>query len=435
MIFTETGIGGAWLIEMERLKDERGFFARTWDGKEFEANGLNPNLAQCSISYNRARGRLRGLHYQAAPHEEAKLVRYTAGAIFDVVVDLRAESPTFRGWFGTELSAENRHALYVPVGCAHGFLTLTDDSEVSYQISEPYVPEASRGFAGTTQHSRSPGRSRSSRSMSATRPIRTSSWKASGSLERRRRAFRGGGRHDARLHAGALSNLSEHRRRRSEGDARCGRAPDPADDPRGPERHRGLGLDGARRMEHPGRVCRAGRAAGPRLSRVEPARRELQRARTGGQCRSLRSSTVQLHTCSAARAAGLPRRPAASREGEFEEYHSSADNLDFVRPESLEEALEALIEILAMLEVDRRYVNLMPKGEPQLGKRGLYPTVGGSAAQEEQLAMLWVLNQSDGGRSLLDVAERSGMPFEALRRSAVKLAEAGLLIEVDGDLP
>ena len=103
---------------------------------------------------------------------------------------------------------------------------------------------------------------------------------------------------------------------------------------------------------------------------------------------------MQLHTCSAARAAGLPRRPAASREGEFEEYHSSADNLDFVRPESLEEALEALIEILAMLEVDRRYVNLMPKGEPQLGKRGLYPTVGGSAAQEEQLAMLWVLNQS-----------------------------------------
>lgn len=145
MIFAETGIGGAWLIEAERLEDERGFFARTWDGKEFEARGLNPNLAQCSISYNRARGTLRGLHYQVAPHEEAKLVRCTAGAIFDVVVDLRAESPTLRGWFGTELSAENRRALYIPEGCAHGFLTLTDDSEVSYQISEAYAPGAGRG--------------------------------------------------------------------------------------------------------------------------------------------------------------------------------------------------------------------------------------------------------------------------------------------------
>ena len=145
MIFTETGIGGAWLIEVERLEDERGFFARTWDGTEFEAHGLNPDLAQCSISYNRARGTLRGLHYQSAPHEEAKLVRCTAGAIFDVVVDLRAESPTFRGWFGTELSAEKRNALYIPEGCAHGFLTLTDDSEVSYLISEPYAPGAGRG--------------------------------------------------------------------------------------------------------------------------------------------------------------------------------------------------------------------------------------------------------------------------------------------------
>jgi dTDP-4-dehydrorhamnose 3,5-epimerase len=145
MIFRATGIDGAWVIEAEQLGDERGFFARTWDADEFAERGLNPRLAQCSISYNRARGTLRGLHYQAAPFEEAKLVRCTAGAIFDVVVDLRPESSSFKGWFGEELSAENRRALYVPEGCAHGFLTLADDSEVHYQISQFYAPESARG--------------------------------------------------------------------------------------------------------------------------------------------------------------------------------------------------------------------------------------------------------------------------------------------------
>lgn len=145
MIFRDTGIDGAWLIEAERLEDERGFFARTWDAKEFEERALNPALAQCSISYNGVRGTLRGLHYQAAPYEEAKLVRCTAGAIFDVVVDLRTDSSTFRGWFGTELSAENRLALYIPEGCAHGFLTLADGCEVHYQISQVYVPDSARG--------------------------------------------------------------------------------------------------------------------------------------------------------------------------------------------------------------------------------------------------------------------------------------------------
>jgi dTDP-4-dehydrorhamnose 3,5-epimerase len=140
-----TVIGSAWVIEPERREDERGFFARTWDPEEFAQRGLNTELAQCSISYNRVRGTLRGLHYQAAPHAEAKLVRCTAGAIFDVVVDLRPDSPTFRGWFGVELSAENRLALYVPEDCAHGFLTLDDDSEVHYQISQSYMPEAARG--------------------------------------------------------------------------------------------------------------------------------------------------------------------------------------------------------------------------------------------------------------------------------------------------
>ena len=145
MIFRSTDIGSAWVIEPELLEDERGFFARSWDAQEFAQRGLNPRLAQCSISYNRARGTLRGMHYQAAPYEEAKLVRCTAGAIFDVVVDLRPGSPTFRGWFGVELSAENRLAMYVPEGCGHGFLTLDDDSEVHYQISQSYMPEAAKG--------------------------------------------------------------------------------------------------------------------------------------------------------------------------------------------------------------------------------------------------------------------------------------------------
>jgi aminopeptidase-like protein len=118
-----------------------------------------------------------------------------------------------------------------------------------------------------------------------------------------------------------------------------------------------------------------------------------------------------------------------SREGEYEEYHSSADDLELVRPEALEEALHAVLEILVVLDTDRRYLNLAPKGEPQLGKRGLYPKVGGPAAEQDQLAMLWVLNQSDGQHSLLDIADRSGIPFASLRRSALKLLEAGLVAE------
>ncbi len=145
MIFRETGIEGVWVVEPERHADERGFFARTWDGAELAERGLNGNLSQCSISYNHRRGTLRGMHYQEAPHEEAKLVRCTAGAIFDVAVDLRPDSPTFTKWVGHELAAENRLALYVPEGCAHGFITLADGAEVAYQISERYAPEAARG--------------------------------------------------------------------------------------------------------------------------------------------------------------------------------------------------------------------------------------------------------------------------------------------------
>jgi dTDP-4-dehydrorhamnose 3,5-epimerase len=145
MFFHKTEIDGVWVVEPERHEDERGFFARTWDKQEFADRGLSFELVQSSVSFNRLRGTLRGLHYQAAPYREAKLVRCTAGAVFDVAVDLRAESPTFRRWFGRELSAESRMALFVPEGCAHGFLTLANDTEVEYAITEPHVPEASRG--------------------------------------------------------------------------------------------------------------------------------------------------------------------------------------------------------------------------------------------------------------------------------------------------
>jgi dTDP-4-dehydrorhamnose 3,5-epimerase len=145
MKFTQTQLEGACIIDVERLEDERGFFGRSWCAREFQEHGLNPRLAQCSISFNRRRGTLRGMHFQVAPHEEAKIVRCTQGAIYDVIIDLRLGSPTFTRWIGVELSAENRRMLYVPESFAHGFQTLTDSSEVFYQISEFYAPESARG--------------------------------------------------------------------------------------------------------------------------------------------------------------------------------------------------------------------------------------------------------------------------------------------------
>jgi dTDP-4-dehydrorhamnose 3,5-epimerase len=145
MIFTETAVTGAFVVEPELIHDERGFFARSWDAEEFAKRGLDPGVVQCSVSFNSVRGTLRGLHYQASPHEEAKLVRCTAGAIFDVAVDLRRDSPSFREWHGVALSAENRLALYIPKGCAHGFLTMTDGAEVLYQISQFWAPDSARG--------------------------------------------------------------------------------------------------------------------------------------------------------------------------------------------------------------------------------------------------------------------------------------------------
>ena len=145
MRFTETKVAGAFLIEPQPIADERGFFARTWCREEFADHGLTPELAQANISFNSRKGTLRGLHYQADPHAEAKLVRVTRGAIWDLALDLRRDSPTYLAWFGAELSDGNRAALYVPEGCAHGFLTLTDGAEVAYQMSAPFAAQAARG--------------------------------------------------------------------------------------------------------------------------------------------------------------------------------------------------------------------------------------------------------------------------------------------------
>jgi dTDP-4-dehydrorhamnose 3,5-epimerase len=146
MKFRELPLPGAWLIEPERINDARGFFARVFCEEEFARHGLETRFVQSSISFNRLKGTLRGLHWQAAPHEEVKLVRCTAGAIFDVIVDLRPGSASYRKWTGVELSADNRRTLYVPKGFAHGFQTCVDDSEVHYQISAFHRPDSARGL-------------------------------------------------------------------------------------------------------------------------------------------------------------------------------------------------------------------------------------------------------------------------------------------------
>jgi len=146
MKFRATQIRDVLEITVEPKTDERGFFARTWCKDEFEARGLESELVQCSISYNSKKGTLRGMHYQAAPFEETKLVRCTRGSVYDVVVDLRPESPTFKRWIAITLTAENRNMIYIPQGCAHGFLTLQDDTEVFYQMSEVYDAASARGF-------------------------------------------------------------------------------------------------------------------------------------------------------------------------------------------------------------------------------------------------------------------------------------------------
>ncbi len=146
MKFSPTKLPGVWIVDLERHEDERGFFARSWCQRELAQRGLDARLVQCNISFNHKKGTLRGMHYQAPPHEEAKLVRCTRGAIYDVVLDLRASSPTHRQWVAMELTAQNGRALYVPAGCAHGFQTLEDNTEVFYQMSQFFELESARGI-------------------------------------------------------------------------------------------------------------------------------------------------------------------------------------------------------------------------------------------------------------------------------------------------
>jgi dTDP-4-dehydrorhamnose 3,5-epimerase len=145
MKFHETRLGGVYEIDLAPYRDDRGWFARSFCQQEFEALGLNPRVAQCNVSFNDRKGTLRGMHYQAYPSPEAKVVRCTRGSIYDVVVDLRPQSPTFKNWVGIELTAQNHKSIYIPEGCAHGFLTLENQCEVFYLMSEFYHPELARG--------------------------------------------------------------------------------------------------------------------------------------------------------------------------------------------------------------------------------------------------------------------------------------------------
>jgi dTDP-4-dehydrorhamnose 3,5-epimerase len=146
MIFKETKLKGSFIIEIERLEDQRGFFARGWCKMEFESHGLESRLVQANISLTKKKGTLRGLHYQVAPHEETKIIRCTRGSVYDVVVDLRPNSPTYMQWLGVELSADNYRMLYVPRGFARGYQTLEDKTEIFYHVSEFYTPAAERGI-------------------------------------------------------------------------------------------------------------------------------------------------------------------------------------------------------------------------------------------------------------------------------------------------
>jgi dTDP-4-dehydrorhamnose 3,5-epimerase len=146
MEFIETSLKGAYIVELQLLEDERGFFARSYCRDEFAGLLLAPCLTQCNVSLNKRRGTIRGMHYQAEPYPEAKLVRCTSGAIYDVIIDLRADSPTYRQWYSVELTAKNHRAVYIPHGFAHGFQTLVDETEVFYQMSELYYPEYARGI-------------------------------------------------------------------------------------------------------------------------------------------------------------------------------------------------------------------------------------------------------------------------------------------------
>lgn len=146
MVFTETNLRGAFIIDVEKRGDARGFFARVWCKEEFAAHGLHTDLAQSNIAFSAKAGTLRGLHYQVKPYEEVKLVRCTRGSVYDVIVDLRSDSPTYMHWVGVELTESNHKMLYAPEGFAHGYQTLTDHAEVTYHVSQVYSPLSERGI-------------------------------------------------------------------------------------------------------------------------------------------------------------------------------------------------------------------------------------------------------------------------------------------------
>lgn len=146
MLFKETKLGGAFIIELEPIEDERGFFARSFCAKEFEQHGLNSRIVQCNVSYNRKKGTLRGMHYQVSPYEEAKLVSCMSGAIYDVIIDLRPDSPNYCKWIAVELSANDYKMFYIPENFAHGFQTLKDNTTVFYQMTEFYHPKSAKGI-------------------------------------------------------------------------------------------------------------------------------------------------------------------------------------------------------------------------------------------------------------------------------------------------
>ncbi|HYB95170.1 MAG TPA: dTDP-4-dehydrorhamnose 3,5-epimerase [Vicinamibacterales bacterium] len=145
MVFRESSIGGAWIIDIHPIHDQRGFFAMTWLPDELTKRGMNAALAQCNLAFNFKRGTLRGMHFQRAPHAQAKIIRATRGALLDVIVDLREESPTFKKWDAVELTADNHRMLYMPEGIAHGYITLSDETEAYYHASSPWVPAAESG--------------------------------------------------------------------------------------------------------------------------------------------------------------------------------------------------------------------------------------------------------------------------------------------------
>lgn len=140
------GLNGVFIIDLEKHEDERGFFARSWDKQEFESNGLDSNLSQCNISFNKKKGTIRGMHFQRKPYEEAKLIHCVKGSIFDVIIDLRKDSDGFKKWISIELNEQNYRMLYVPEGFAHGFQTLEDNTEVFYQMTQCYMPEFAEGI-------------------------------------------------------------------------------------------------------------------------------------------------------------------------------------------------------------------------------------------------------------------------------------------------